>query len=99
MNESVEVGLPAYVLKLYVTHVTSVHTAYVERIRQWCSVRSVPLDLTIINILEQPDRAIHSRIFAAPTLVRESPSPSLRVVGNLDDTDRIMRFLQMPGAE
>lgn len=45
-----------------------------------------------------PDLAEKSRVYATPTLVREAPAPSRRVIGDFTDTEAIMRLLQLPGA-
>jgi len=52
-------------------------------------------ELAIIDLLEQPQRAIEDRIIATPTLVREHPSPSRRMIGDLSNTETILWALDL----
>ena len=49
--------------------------------------------LEIIDVTEHPERARQDEILATPTLVRLSPTPEFRVVGNLRNKARIMSIL------
>lgn len=88
----------AYRLTLYTAGLSPIIEAAAERIRQWCAEHAIPLQLTLIDVLEQPQRAVQERIYATPALVREAPPPERRVIGDLSATQTIMRLLQMPGA-
>ncbi len=46
--------------------------------------------LTIIDIYQHPLLARGKQIIAAPTLVRELPLPLKRLVGNVEDLDKIL---------
>jgi hypothetical protein len=70
-----------------------------ECIRRWCADQSIPLTLVIVDVLDQLDRAIRDRVFATPMLVRHSPPPEGRVIGNLSVTAEVMRLLQIPPAD
>jgi len=50
--------------------------------------------LEIIDVTEHPERARRDEILATPTLVRISPTPEFRIVGNLQNKDRIMSILE-----
>jgi circadian clock protein KaiB len=46
-------------------------------------------ELTIIDVLERPDLAEAKGIVATPTLIKELPPPSWRLVGDLSDTPQV----------
>jgi circadian clock protein KaiB len=52
-----------------------------------------PYTLKIIDVLKDPDQAESNQITATPTLVRVWPLPMRRIVGNFDDTERILNIL------
>ncbi|MCC7207125.1 MAG: circadian clock KaiB family protein [Anaerolineae bacterium] len=81
-------------LRLFVTGQTS----RAERAIQTATAICVRLDadascLEIIDILEQPQAAEQEHILATPTLVRESPLPRRRVVGDLSRLDEVLAIL------
>lgn len=56
----------------------------------------MPFELDIIDVLERPDLAEDALILATPTLVKESPLPGRRLIGDLSDTHRVMAGLHLP---
>ena len=50
-------------------------------------------DLEIIDLLEEPLRALADGIIVTPTLIRVLPLPVQRVVGNLSDTSQVLLAL------
>lgn len=44
-----------------------------------------PVALEVIDVLKEPGRALADGILVSPTLVRLSPLPMVRIVGNLSD--------------
>lgn len=49
--------------------------------------------MDVIDVAKQPELAEQNRIIATPTLVKEAPLPSYRIVGDISRTDQIMRNL------
>ena len=49
--------------------------------------------LEVVDVLAQPERAEADRVLATPTLVRVSPAPSRRLLGDLSDLDRLLSVL------
>jgi circadian clock protein KaiB len=49
--------------------------------------------IEIVDVVEEPERAEEEKILATPTLIRQSPGPPRRLVGDLGDTDRIVFLL------
>ena len=52
--------------------------------------------LTVVDLYAQPERAREDQIMVAPTLVRLSPVPMRRVVGDLANTARVLAALDLP---
>jgi circadian clock protein KaiB len=53
-------------------------------------------DLEVVDMYQQPALARADRIVAAPTLVRRSPGPLRRLVGDLSDEARVLVDLSLP---
>ena len=51
--------------------------------------------LEVIDISQQAQHAKESQISAVPTLIRESPLPLRRVVGDLSDTQHVLLGLDL----
>jgi circadian clock protein KaiB len=47
-------------------------------------------ELTVVDVLEDPDAAEQARILTTPTLIKESPAPSRRVTGDLSDARKVL---------
>ena len=50
-------------------------------------------EVTIVDILDQPERAVQARIVATPVLVRDRPLPVRRVIGDLSATEDVLAGL------
>lgn len=56
------------------------------------------VDAEVVDVMEAPARAEDARILLTPTLVREAPSPTRRVVGDLGDAARVVDALGLTRA-
>lgn len=54
-------------------------------------------DLEVIDIYQEPGRATESDIIAAPTLIKEQPLPTRRMVGDLSDRPKVLFHLAIGG--
>lgn len=86
-----------YVLRLFV----SGHSTATERTLQILHLLleqslNHPYTLKIIDVLKHPDQAEANFITATPTLVRIWPQPVRRIVGELDDIEKVMQILGSP---
>jgi circadian clock protein KaiB len=50
-------------------------------------------ELEVVDMLEFPQRAMADGIIVTPTLLKLTPLPIQRVIGNLSDTDRVLMIL------
>ena len=85
---------PGYVLRLFVAG----HSATTEKILQNLHEsleRSLgyPYTLKVIDVLTNPEQAEIDQVSATPTLVKVWPHPIRRIVGNLDDMDKLLQRL------
>lgn len=54
-------------------------------------------DLEIIDVLENPMRAIEDGILVTPTLSKISPFPGAKILGNLDDINKVINAMGLVG--
>jgi circadian clock protein KaiB len=85
-----------YVLRLYVTGLTSRSVRAVNNLRAICEeYLDGGYDLEVIDIYQQPVLAKGEQIIAAPTLVKQLPLPMRRIIGDMSDRDRVLVGLDL----
>lgn len=85
-----------YVLRLFVTGSTPRSASAIANIRALCERHLAGrYDLEVVDIYQQPSRAAGAQIIAAPTLIKQLPTPLKRIVGDLSNPDRIMVCLDL----
>jgi circadian clock protein KaiB len=83
-------------LKLYVTGKTSRSERAIANLHQLCKQELEGLyELSIIDVLEQPQLAENEKIIATPTLIKELPPPIRRVIGDLSDKEKVLLGLDI----
>jgi circadian clock protein KaiB len=71
----------------------------VANVRRICEERLPDrYDLEVIDISQQPGLASDEQVIAVPTLIRKLPLPARRFVGDMSQTERILRALDLPEA-
>lgn len=88
-------------LRLYVTGSTLLSTRAVENI-DWLIREDLKgmYEFEVVDVLERPDLADEDGIFATPALVRRSPLPVRKLIGDLSDRELVLsslRFGPSPG--
>jgi circadian clock protein KaiB len=85
-----------YRLKLFVTGQTPRSRWAIKNLRRICEdVLKSNYELDIIDVLERPQLAEDEKIIATPTLIKEIPPPSRRVIGDLSDSEKILEGLDI----
>jgi circadian clock protein KaiB len=80
-----------YVLRPYVTGLTTRSTRAVEAVRSICETYlHGRYELEVIDIHQQPHLARSEQIIAAPTLIKSLPLPLRRIIGDLSSTERVL---------
>ncbi|MBF0339417.1 MAG: circadian clock KaiB family protein [Magnetococcales bacterium] len=55
-------------------------------------LRPDDVQLEVVDILQAPERAEVDRIIAVPALVRVSPPPTFKIIGDLSDSAHLRTF-------
>ena len=85
-----------YVFTLYVTGTTPRSQRAIANILRLCADH-LPgrYTLEIIDVFQRPESTREQQILAAPTLIKELPLPLRRFIGDLSNTDRIIRGIEL----
>ena len=84
----------AHLFRLYIAGSSERSLRAVKKIKEICEKELQGLyTLEIIDLYQQPARAIADQIVAAPTLVRRLPEP-IRLVGDLSDDAKVMALFR-----
>lgn len=69
----------------------------VSRLRKFCQ-EFFPRQFTIIivDLLTEPSKAKSNEIIAIPTIIKKTPKPVRRIVGDLSNVKNIHRLLDLP---
>ena len=83
-----------YTLRLYVTGTTTRSAKAIANLRRLCEARLAGrYELEVVDIYQEPGAAADHQILAAPTLVRLTPLPVRRIIGDLSDHGRLLSGL------
>lgn len=83
------------VLHLYVAGGTASARAAVAALERLRRDLDEPCEVRIVDVLAEPDVAARDRVVVTPTLVRLSPLPRRRVVGDLENPEEVLRGLDL----
>jgi circadian clock protein KaiB len=90
---------PRYVLRLYIVGFTSRAARAISNIRKICEEHlEGRYDLDIVDIAQHPALAGGEQIIAVPTLVKKSPLPIRRFIGDMSHTEHILLGLDLRAA-
>jgi len=85
-----------YVLKLYVTGVTSRSQAALKNIEKILSeAYKGAYSLRVIDVMKHPKLAEDDKILATPTLIKILPPPVARIIGDLMDKEKVLLGLDL----
>jgi circadian clock protein KaiB len=85
-----------YVLRLYVTGMTTRSALAVKNLRAICDeYLAGRYDLEVIDIYQQPLLAKGEQIIAAPTLIKKLPLPVRRIIGDMSNRERVLLGLHL----
>jgi circadian clock protein KaiB len=85
-----------YLLKLFITGQTTRSTLALQNIRRICdSNLEGRYRLEVVDIYQHPELASEAQIVAAPTLLKVSPEPPRRIIGDLSDADKVLSALDL----
>ena len=85
---------PELVLRLYVAGNAPNSLSAIANVRAICDAHfGAGHELEIVDLLKQPMRALADGVIVTPTLLKLSPLPAQRAIGNLSDTAKVLQVL------
>ncbi len=85
-----------YLFRLFVNDADGKDRAAIDNLHNLCTVHlQRDFEIQVIDVSRCPDLAKQERILATPTLVKCIPSPRQCVVGDLADTEEVLRALAL----
>jgi circadian clock protein KaiB len=85
-----------YKLQLYVTGATPNSSRAIANIKDICEMHlKGKYELEIIDVYQQPLTAQHEQIVALPLLVKKSPLPERKLIGDMSDTEKVLKGLNI----
>ena len=88
--------VPHYTMTLFVTGASRLSLQAVSRVREFCEEELTGnYDLEVVDLYRAPERAKDAQIIAAPTLLRDNPTPVRRVIGDMSDRGRLRAAIKV----
>jgi circadian clock protein KaiB len=84
------------ILRLYVVGGTQASERALHSVGRLRSELAGEAEVEVVDLREQPEVAERERIVATPLLVRVTPEPVRRIVGDLTDVERVRWSLGLP---
>lgn len=83
-------------LRLYVAGQSPKSLAAFANLKKLCEqYLAGKYQIEVVDLLQEPERAINDEIVAIPTLIRKLPEPIRKIIGDLSSTDRVLLSLQL----
>jgi circadian clock protein KaiB len=85
-----------YVLRLFVTGLTTRSTQAIDTIKDICDEElKGRYKLEVVDLSKEPELAKQEDIIAAPTLIKKLPVPLRRLIGDLPNKERVLIGLDL----
>jgi circadian clock protein KaiB len=83
-----------WVVRVYVAGLTPASLAAISSVKELEAEYFPPGSrVEVVDLLENPELAMRDQVLGLPTVVRVSPAPMRRIVGNLNDTAKVLKVL------
>jgi circadian clock protein KaiB len=93
---AVEKNATHYRLRLFVTGTTPRSARAIQNLRTICEEHLRDrYDLEVIDIYQHPEHVKAEQIVVTPTLVKQSPLPIRKLIGDLSDKERVLAALDI----
>lgn len=87
---------PEYCLTLYIAGATPRSMRAVSNLKAICTeYHAENYTLDVVDLYQQPELAEGDQIIAVPTLVKKSPLPVRRILGDLSDRAQVLAALDL----
>lgn len=86
-------------LCLYVTGATPNSVRAISNLKEFCETHlKGKYQLDVVDVYQQPLIAEKEQIIALPMLIKKSPLPCRRLIGDMSDTSKVLRGLNLSSA-
>jgi circadian clock protein KaiB len=93
-NDHEEKEISVYVLRLFITGVSPNSVRAITNIKHICETHlNGKYELEIIDVHQQPALAKTEQLIALPLLIKKLPLPVRRLVGDMSDTNKVLKEL------
>lgn len=84
-------------LTLYIISNTAISKRAIRNIKSICSSKALSAQccLEIIDLKENPGVAEKEKILATPLLIKNSPAPQRRIIGDLSNKQKVISALEL----
>jgi len=85
-----------YELRLYITGMSPRSVAALENLRAICEHHLAGrCALEVIDVLQDPARAVEANLVATPTLIKQLPLPVRKLLGDMSNTEKVLIGLDL----
>jgi circadian clock protein KaiB len=91
----VDVNGTRLTLRLYVSGQALNSRAAIRNLEALRGLLAAGTDVEVVDVRERPELAEEDHILATPTLVRRTPTPVRKIIGDLSDTERVLAGLEI----
>lgn len=85
-----------YALTLFVAGPSALSARAIENVRRICAIHlEGGCELEVVDVATDPEAAEANGIVAIPTLIKASPLPQVRLVGDMSDTEAVLSRLNI----
>ncbi len=85
---------PVFSLRLFVTGASPVSVRAISNLKRICEEHLAGrYDLEVVDIYQQPALVQDEDVTAVPMLIKKYPLPRKRLVGDMSNTDKVLRGL------
>lgn len=93
-EDSLQDNEERYFLRLFITGATPNSTRAISNLKDICeSSLAGRYELEIVDVYQQPLAAEAEQIIALPLLIKKFPLPERRLIGDLSDTEKVLKGL------
>ena len=87
-----EAAPPEHLFRLFVSGLTPRSQTAIDHLHDYCARHLEGRHrIEVVDLFQCPERAAIEQIVATPTLLKVSPAPQRRLIGDLSNEDRFLR--------
>lgn len=95
-NDSADPNRTRYVFVLFVAGASPHSLRAINNLQEICDAHFAgDYQIEVIDVYKDPEAAKSSQIIALPLLIRKHPQPERRLIGDLSDTEKVVKILSI----